>query len=164
MPGTNVAQVGRLHRTKPTVFPRAGALGSEAVIGIPLGGVVGAVAEPAANEPLDSAASIVAIAAATTRYFTIVPPYAFALRDGSSRASGRVGRPAHLLLDASATATTRDTPWKSGCVHAVTDVAERARPWTPKASAKYAISVPHTFGRLDSCEAPRKTAATAGNR
>jgi hypothetical protein len=38
------------------------------------------------------------------------------------------------------------------------------RPWTPKARAKKAISVPHTLGRCERYEAPKTTAASAGNR
>ena len=63
-----------------------------------------------------------------------------------------------------ATAMISETPWKSGWLHTAASLAERTRPWMPNASAKYAMSVPQTFGRCESCEAPRKTAATAGNR
>ena len=65
---------------------------------------------------------------------------------------------------ASATAMISDTPWKRGWLQTDAELADRTRPWMPKASAKYAMSVPQTFGRRESCEAPRNTAATAGNR
>ena len=63
-----------------------------------------------------------------------------------------------------ATAMIRETPWNTGWLQTEAPLVERTSPWMPKARAKYAISVPQTFGRCESCDAPRKTAATAGKR
>src|SRR5947209_5072415 len=57
-----------------------------------------------------------------------------------------------------ATARISAMPWNRGWRQTAADEDASARPWIPKASAKYAISVPHTLGRCDSCDAPRNTA------
>jgi hypothetical protein len=57
-----------------------------------------------------------------------------------------------------------ETPWNRGWLQTDAELADRTSPCTPNARAKYAIRVPHTLARWENCEAPRNTAATAGNR
>ena len=76
----------------------------------------------------------------------------------------RLGTLTTALRLASDTAASSDTPWNSGSIHRVPVVNVSCSPLMPHASAYRAMNVPQTFGRPFSCEAPKNTAAIAGNR